>query len=289
MCQNLTPGSSMAGPFDTSELPTAEPGNPAPAAGLEAGDVEAVGVGAADADPALADWKDELRADFERWLATLENVPDEQAVEPDGEPGGEDAPDLFTFYEELAALNAEARKANRRSAEAISQWADTLARFEKGLEPLRTTVADLAAARAAEGRMSNERCLMLVEVLDRLQRLAQAFATTPATGGWWRGNDGAWRRAWAAQREGFEIVMGHLEGLLRKEGVTRLRAQGKPFDPSVMMAIAVVGGGGDSVPTVVEEVAGGYLRDDRLLRPAQVKVTGGASGRGAESTQKTNS
>lgn len=238
----------------------------------------------ADADTSeLADWKDALREDFEVWLATLDEIPDA------GDPAGDDAndaPDLYSFYEQFAAAGAESRKANRRTAEAMSQWGDTLARFESGLQPLRETAAQLAAAQPKSGRMTRAHCLVLVELLDRMYRLDRAFETPPAAPAAkrsWFGlapgtavtaaTDEAWRAAWTAQRQALAILVSHLEGWLAKEGITRQIATGQPFDPVFMMAVATEPDSTRPPQTVLEELAAGYLRDGELLRAAQVKVS----------------
>ena len=219
----------------------------------------------------LAGWKDALRRDFDAWLGTIEEVPetDEALAE-----AGED-PDLYSFYEQLAVANAESRKANRRTAEAFSQWMETLARFESSLTPLRETTAQLAAAQPKEEGMSRAHCLVLVELLDRMHRLARAFQSPPrAKHSWWGGrSDTAWRRAWESQRQALDILVSHVEGLLQKEGVTRIDATGQPFDPAVMMAVAAEPDATRPPQTVLEELGAGYRRHGELLRAAHVKVT----------------
>ena len=219
----------------------------------------------------LANWKETLRADFEAWLGELEEVP---APEDALDEAPEEAPDLYSFFEQLAGANAEARKANRRTAEAISQWGETLARFDSSLEPLRESVAQLAVAQPKAGEFSLAHCLALVELLDRLQRIARAFRSPPpAKHSWLRRRPSAWPKAWDTQHQAFEIVLSHLEGLLKKEGVTRLEVLGQPFDPSHMTAVAAEPDAHCPAQTVLEELAPGYRRHGELLRPAQVKVS----------------
>ena len=78
---------------------------------------------------------------------------------------------------------------------------------------------------------------------------------------------------WEAQHQALDILVGHLEGLLTREGVTRIATAEQPFDPTTMMAVATEPDPTRPPQTVVEEVADGYLRDGELLRAAQVKVT----------------
>ena len=218
-------------------------------------------------DSPLADWKVALREDFERWLESVEDIPSVETL------GLEDpeTPDLESFYAQLAAAGAEARKANRRTAEAFSQWGDTLGRFEKELLPLRESILELKAAAPKENRLSNAYCLVWVELADRMRRLAAAFGHPPAKT-WW-GADTAWRQVWETQRQGVDIILGHMEGLLKKEGVEPIVVLGQPFDPSVMSAAAIEEDTRRPHHTVVEEIAPGYRRQGELLRPAQVKVT----------------
>ena len=227
---------------------------------------------AAVTDGELADWKADLRRDFEDWLAALDEIPEPD--EPAGDDAGE-APDLYSFYEQFAAASAESRKANRRTAEAMSQWGETLARFESGLQPLRETAAQLLAAQPKTGELARPHCLMLVELLDRLHRQMRALASPPAgKRSWWSaGDDTAWRNAWEAQRQALGILVSHLEGWLAKEGVARIDTDGQPFDPALMMAVALEPDATRPPQTVLEELTAGYLRRGELLRPAQVKVS----------------
>lgn len=267
------PAASPRPAEETAPLPAAPL---PPAAGAAGSGAEAEGMGPAESARVdateLAEWKDALRRDFEAWLASLDALPEpEKTVDEELDDG----PDLYAFYEQLAAASAESRKANRRTAEAMSQWGDTLARFEGGLQPLRETVAQLAAVQPKAGRMPRVHCLLLVELLDRMYRLADAFATPPAAKPLWWGAaiDRTWRERWTAQQQALDILVGHFEGLLTKEGVTRIDTQGQPFDPARMVADATEIDATLPPQTVIEEIAAGYLREGELLRAAHVKVS----------------
>lgn len=228
-------------------------------------DSEQAGTSPHDVASEAADWKDALRADFERWLAALD---DPTEFDPDDveQPA---APDLYSFFEELAVLSAESRKANRRSAEAISQWSEILDHFQGDLSQLR---ALLAERRVPESEtLPHAHCLALVDLLDRTQRLTEAFGRAPSRS-WWR-NDREWRQAWQTQRRALEILRSHLEALLQKEGITRIETVGAPFDPTTMSAVAVETNPLVPPRSVLEEVLPGYARHGAVLRLAQVKVS----------------
>lgn len=212
----------------------------------------------------LEDWKESMRSQFNGWLDQLDGIP-----EPD-EDEAPQTPDLYSFYSQWISANAEARKGNRRTAEAFSQWNDVLGHFESDLKILREQWQRVSAAAPVQG-ISREHCLVLVELLDRVQRVARAFVSPPAAP-WW-GGVSAWRQAWESQRQAFDIVVGHFESLLKKEGLTRIEAVGQPFDPSAMAAIAAQPDPLKPDQTVLEELAPGYRLRGELLRPAQVKVS----------------
>jgi len=224
----------------------------------------------------LADWKDALRRDFEKWLEALDDVGEleEAAESEDAGPEASETPDLYSFYEQLAAANSEFRKANRRTAEAISQWCETLTRFDGNLSPLRETMAKLTAAQPKADELSRSHCLVLVEWLDRLNRIRKAFDSPPQKTSWWQGRgNSTWLKAWETQGQALAILASHIEELLRKEGVTRLDALGQPFDPATMTAVAAEPDSAHPPQTVLEELAAGYRRHGELLRAAQVKVS----------------
>lgn len=60
--------------------------------------------------------------------------------------------------------------------------------------------------------------------------------------------------------------------ILKKEGVVKIEAEGKSFDPNLMEGIQTVEG---EEGKAAEEVRAGYMLYDKVLRPAQVKVGGG--------------
>jgi molecular chaperone GrpE len=76
-----------------------------------------------------------------------------------------------------------------------------------------------------------------------------------------------------AFQQGVALIFRQLLEELRREGLASVDSLGQEFDPTVHEAVIT-----DSVPglpdnTVVEELRRGYLLHDRLLRPAQVKVS----------------
>ena len=80
-----------------------------------------------------------------------------------------------------------------------------------------------------------------------------------------------------AHGEGFDQARAALMAALEKEGLERIDAVGKPFDPNEHDAVAhepgdagAAGGG----PVVTDVMRTGYRWKGRLVRPAMVKVKG---------------
>jgi len=74
--------------------------------------------------------------------------------------------------------------------------------------------------------------------------------------------------------KGVELVYAKLLDALRAEGLERIDAEGKPFDPTMHEALMQTGEG-EGEPHVVEVFRPGYALRGRVLRPAGVRVERG--------------
>jgi len=100
----------------------------------------------------------------------------------------------------------------------------------------------------------------LLPLVDDLERALKADT----------GEDGA-----EAYRRGVELIHRQLLDILRKRGVTAIEALGTDFDPHVHEAIAYEPAPGKREGEVIEEFGRGYMLNDRMIRPAVVKVAKG--------------
>jgi molecular chaperone GrpE len=75
--------------------------------------------------------------------------------------------------------------------------------------------------------------------------------------------------------DGLRAVLDQMESILGRNGVERIAAAGRPFDPERHEAVAVRDT--DDVPdrTVLDVARSGFTRGDAVLRPAQVLVSRG--------------
>ncbi len=74
--------------------------------------------------------------------------------------------------------------------------------------------------------------------------------------------------------EGVNMTLDTLKTVLKNEGVVKIEAMGKDFDPLFMEAIAVIPAQEGKEPgTVMEVIEDGYMFHERVLRPVKVIVS----------------
>jgi len=162
-------------------------------------------------------------------------------VEPDNEPTAETAPPAA---DDLAKAIVEREQLRDRLLRTTAEFDN----FRKRIDRDRREMAD----RAAEGLL-----LDLLPVVDDLERALSVEAA----------GEGA-----DAYRRGVELIYKQLSELLARRGVTVMGALGSDFDPHLHQAVTSVPANGHRDGEVVEVLRTGYLLNDRLLRPAMVKV-----------------
>jgi molecular chaperone GrpE len=73
-------------------------------------------------------------------------------------------------------------------------------------------------------------------------------------------------------RKGIELIHAKLHDLLRKQGLKPIEALGADFDPNLHQAVMHEESPDHREGEVIGELRKGYTMNDRLLRPAMVKV-----------------
>jgi len=104
----------------------------------------------------------------------------------------------------------------------------------------------------------------LLPVIDNLERAMAAAKQAGETG---------------PLVQGVTMVQGQFVDLLRRYGITRMDAQGKPFDPHLHQAVMQQPTNDYPPGTVVQVLEPGYLIHDRVLRDARVAVSVPAEGK----------
>lgn len=177
-------------------------------------------------------------------------VPDEPFM-PD------DSNEVAVSEEEAAASELEADLAKLSQTESErDEYLDTLRRVQAEFENYRKRVIKEQTAlvdRATSGLVEQ-----LLPVLDSFELALKNLDSA--------GSDDI-----ESVRKGVELVYAELLGVLEKAGLSRIEAEGKPFDPNVHEAVMQEDGDGE--PVVTDVLRTGYTLKGRVLRPAMVKVT----------------
>ncbi len=100
--------------------------------------------------------------------------------------------------------------------------------------------------------------LDLLPVLDNLDRALAAAKQAGENG---------------ALVQGVALVQNQFLELLKRHGITRIDAAGKPFDPNVHQAVMQKPAPEVAPNTVVQVLEQGFMNHDRVLRPAKVVVS----------------
>ena len=101
---------------------------------------------------------------------------------------------------------------------------------------------------------------LILKVLNVVDDLGRAVTMVP---------DDAVAPGWL---EGLELVQRNLQNLLDTEGITKIDAKGKPFEPWEHEALLYEETDECEEGLVISVIRDGYRRRDRILRPAQVSV-----------------
>jgi molecular chaperone GrpE len=112
----------------------------------------------------------------------------------------------------------------------------------------------------------------LLPVVDNLDRALAAAADSAVEG---------------PLRKGLVLIHRQLTEQLREEGLAPIDTVGQPFDPNLHDAVATDNMSDQPPNTVVEEMQRGYLFQDRVLRPAMVRVSTGNGETGEETAEET--
>jgi molecular chaperone GrpE len=202
-------------------------------------------------------------------------VTDKRRVRPDGDAGaastegaaprppvvdaGPGAGPVVGVAEPVDATETELARARGEAAEYLDRLQRMAADFANARKRMMKD-----QTRAVE--MASEAIVArLLEVLDEFQLALMAAEQKPD---------------FDRFLHGVELVYAKLLDILRAEGLEKIDAKGKPFDPMRHEAL-MQSGHGDGEPVVADVLREGYTLKGRVLRPAGVKV---ARDRGATDT-----
>jgi molecular chaperone GrpE len=184
---------------------------------------------------------------------------EQREAEPAADPPGQEAPGSAktVSQEEWAHLLAEK-----------NELTETLVRRQADFENFRKRVERERKDDARRGTLR-----LIQELLPVLDGFERALAGHPAQDDY---------------RKGVELIYRGLWDTLAKQGLERIAAEGKPFDPHFHEAIERVETHEHPDNWVLQVFQQGYLLEGRVLRPSLVRVSAspeGAGGGGGSSAE----
>jgi molecular chaperone GrpE len=219
--------------LDTAEAREAEAGEAA-----EEVDAE-TGVEAGEAAEEQAEADDQV---------VTERADEDEAAEDAADGGAEALEEVKASDDAIAADLGKAR------AEAES-YLDDLRRLQADFDNYRKRTLREQTARAASA--SQALVTRLLPVLDNFELAVSAAEQS---------------RDFDRMLKGVEMVFGELREVLEGEGLVKIEAEGKPFDPERHEAVIAVEQEDTEPGMVVGIVRTGYELRGKVLRPAMVKV-----------------
>ena len=202
--------------------------------------------------------------------AEHDEVVPERADEAAEEEGDADVPDDGEALEGIEAegIQAEGIEADGVEAEEDAIAADldkARAEAESYLDDLRRLQADFdnyrkRTLREQTARAASASQALVARLLPVLDNFELAVSSAERS------------RDFDRLLKGVEMVFGELREVLEAEGLVRIEAEGKPFDPERHEAVIAVEEEDTEPGMVVDIVRAGYELRGKVLRPAMVKV-----------------
>ena len=216
--------------------------------------------------------------------------PPRKPVAPEPRPDEDDAIEILEVVgvDETTGAEAQGRRGGaapasappdeRSSPSATRALQEALAEKEKYYDLLLRKQAEFENFRKRTDKERQElRAAATVDLVKRLlpalDNLDRALATSEGS------ND--------PLRQGLVLIQQQFLEALRKEGIMRMDTLGARFDPALHEAVEVLDVDGFEEGVILEEMQKGYTINDRLLRPALVKVASGRGGGGGGDRQRS--
>jgi molecular chaperone GrpE len=209
---------------------------------------------------------------FAAWLDDLaEAEPPPPGVAPEVMGSSEPPPDLFSVLGQLTALTRETQLQGRATNRLHAELTAALAQLTETMTSPEVMTKKLGEARR-EARLE-----LVAEWLDVRDRLTRGLAEAQRRLAGLRGIRARFgqRPVLEALVEGNLLARERFDDLLRRLDVREIPCVGRPFDPSLMQAVEVVQTSDAAPGTVLEVFRPGYTSNSRVLRVAEVKVSGG--------------
>ena len=154
---------------------------------------------------------------------------------------------------EVASLREQLKQEQEKSKEHLNKLLYAQADFENYRKRLNQEVD--SRIEAGKARLV-QKLLSIVDELELALRVAKNIENPTAV------------------VEGLQIVLKKFRDLLAAEGLSKIEAIGKKFDPTLHEAVERIPCDGKEEGTILEEVREGFIMNGKLVRPSIVKIVG---------------
>ena len=214
-------------------------------------------------DVPTSKWKEKVIEDFQVWLKEMpEEMPINRKVDMD-------SCDLYTLLMEFTALRQEIKFQNREQNNTLRIQQSFIDSLKETLKLLKDRTSKLETLEERIRLISEKKAVLpFLNIRDSLIRGIKAAKAVAATKRLFvrppRGIEGI--------IEGYEIALRRFDRALSYVGITPVTALDRPFDPSKMRAVGQESDSKKEAGIVIEEQVGGFVRQDEVIRTAEVIV-----------------
>jgi len=215
------------------------------------------------AEAPTSEWKEKVIEDFQVWL---KDMPDEIPV---NQKVGMDSCDLYTLLMEFTALRQEIKFQNREQNNTLRIQQSFIDSLKETLKLLKDRTSKLETLEERIRLASEKKAVLpFLDIRDGLIRGLKAAKAVAATKRLFvrppRGIEGI--------IEGYEMALRRFDQALSYVGITPVTALDRPFDPATMRAVGQESDPQKEAGIVIEEQVGGFVRQDEVIRTAEVIV-----------------
>jgi len=208
-------------------------------------------------------WKNRILRDFRSWI---DQFADEESEVRENRPPEPDLRDLLAEFtalrQEMRIQNDEQSKAGRELGQAAERYDSALALLRKREETLDNCASDIA-------RQAENACLLsFLDFNDRMLHGRETAQTISQQRSLLRKPP----RGISGLVEGYDRAIDQFQATMEKFKVVKIETVGCLFNGKCMQAIETRHDTSVKDGVVVDELLSGYMRDDDILRVAEVAV-----------------
>lgn len=208
------------------------------------------------------EWKEQVMNDFGSWLAELPDI-------PQGKNETLDPCDLFTLLSEFTALRQEIKMQNREQSKTLNKFTSFIDAYRETSELFRQRSRELDALEERIRLESEKKTVKLfLDLRDALVRGLSAATKAVKSKSFFRPPP----KGIEEIVEGYKMAVRRFDRALSIIEIYPVQTVGHPFNPRTMRAVEKKTVEGIKKEIVLEEHVCGFIRNDELLRIAEVVV-----------------